>query len=298
MRNTLVYLLAAGVGLTSTQAWAQQYGTTTDDSAAGQATQQQAETPPATETIVAKPTGDGVAEAPANSTPQIAADAGWNADWALLFVINNVLVTSTILSEYRGLGIAGVYYLGPDAALRVGVEVSRDHNPPFVTKNTNEVAGQSVTTYNWSVGGNTSNGSVNASADYLMRMMRTAIAPYWGAGAQVSVSHSRLTYDDDVSIIDQITHVRNRSSSLSLSARGLLGAEWRFHPNFAIFAEYEALLSLMSYSSFANERRIESTSGGTRSVNKERSEGKSTAFLELNNFLTQGASFGLTVLFD
>lgn len=223
-------------------------------------------------------------------------DQGWNAPWALVFQFNNILVNGNFLDSFRGLGVAGALMLNEDFMIRGGATLSRTSSPPRTTETTIENGADVTKTYAYTSGA-TSSGSVTVRADAVYRLTRNKVAPYVGAGPYVSYSHSRQTSDDDVSVPDVVTSVRNRSNSLTFGLRGLVGAEWRIHPSFALFAEYAASLDVITYSDFDNRTVVRSTVTGVETASSTRTEQNTPSWLNLSTGIAQGASLGLMVLF-
>lgn len=223
-------------------------------------------------------------------------DQGWNSPWALVFTFNNILSTAPFLGDYRGLGVAGAFFFTEEFGIRGGVTLSRTHSPPQTTETTVETADNVVKTYAYTAG-QTSSGSVTARADAIMRLSRNKVAPYVGAGPYVTYTHTRQSSDDDVTVTDVVTSVRNRSNSLTFGLRGLVGAEWRIHPNFALFAEYAASLDVLQYTDIDNRTTVTNTLTGTESVTSTRAERNTPAWFNFNTSIVQGAALGLMVMF-
>ncbi|HSI05975.1 MAG: outer membrane beta-barrel protein [Myxococcota bacterium] len=223
-------------------------------------------------------------------------DQGWNTPWGLVFSFNNILQDGSFLSEYQGFGVAGAWMFSEEFMLRGGVSLSRGHNPPQTTETTLETAGSVVKTYDYDAG-QTSNFNVTTRVDALYRLTRNKVAPYVGAGAYVGYGHQRETSDDDVTVENVVTSVRNRSNQLNFGLRGIIGAEWRLHPNFAVFAEYNATLDVLTYSDFDNRTTVTSTLTGETTVTSTRQESNTPAWFNFNTALNQGASLGLLILF-
>lgn len=232
---------------------------------------------------------------------------GWNTEWAMLFSINNVLQNGAILSAPITGSIGGTYFLTDQTMVRAGINLSRQMTPTSVTKTVTTAGDQTVTTYvlnaptannpNWAGGPTTENDGIALRADYLLRMFKTPLSPYYGGGLSAGLIYQRLKYVDDVSTVDARTEVDNQRYNWDITARGIIGAEWRFHPNFAIYAEYGITLSLIQ--GFTNNQRItsESTAGGVTSTSQTTVAQQSVSFLQLNTGLNQGANLGLIVFF-
>lgn len=235
--------------------------------------------------------------APSATPPELPTNEGWNSDWGMLFSLNNVLVQGSILSGFQGLGTAGSFFLSPDLSVRAGVSVSRAASPTQVTRTEVASAGEKVVTYGLGIPGSTSTLSTTVRADVLYRLRPSAIAPYVGGGLSVGYSRQRLAYTDDVSIPEQTITLNNTTTGLSVGARGTAGAEWRFHPNFAVFAEYELQVNVITWNDLDNETVVENRTGGTRTVTRTTQDRSVPVWFTGQNFLSQGGAAGLLVFF-
>ncbi len=228
----------------------------------------------------------------------LATNEGWNARWALLFSLNNVLVINQVVGSPVTGSVGATYFLSSDTAIRGGVALGRSHNPEQVTKIVNTTGDTSVTNYEvTNPSGFTSSHSVNLRADYLKRLMQTAVAPYVGVGASLGWNWQRQSYTDDKSVVDRRLSLDNNASAFTVGARGLLGAEWRVHPSFALYADYSLEVGLYSRNRLRNSTTTESTVGGTTSTQKVTSERDVNSFLNVSTGISQGASLGLQILF-
>lgn len=228
---------------------------------------------------------------------ELATNAGWNSDWAMLFSLNNVLVQGSILSNFQNLGTAATVYLSPTLALRGGVSLSRSSNPESVTRTEIVTAGEQVVSYTFSAPGTTSAFSTAVQADLIKRLSTGRVAPYVGGGVSLGLGQSRLGYTDNVSVADQTVTINNATTSLTVGARGIAGAEWRFHSNFAVFAEYQLSLSVFTWSQLDNETVVENTTGGVRTATKTSQQRSVPTWLTGSAGLNQGGTLGLLVFF-
>ncbi|MBK8482080.1 MAG: outer membrane beta-barrel protein [Proteobacteria bacterium] len=236
-----------------------------------------------------------VAAPPAPRVPPLPLDQGWNSNWGFLLSLNNIFQNGSFLTTYGGMGAAGYYAFKPDLMLRLGVTLWRNSSPLFIQEQTRETAGEKLATY--TVGNGASGLGFNGRGDLLWRLSPKAVAPYLGAGLFLDSTHSRQTRDDEVSVVDQITRFRSRDTIIALGARGMGGAEWRLHPNFALFAEYELSVSFLTWTSSSSSTTVENSEGGVRTVTRTASNSARTSWLTWGNTLAQGASLGLIVLF-
>ena len=78
---------------------------------------------------------------------------------------------------------------------------------------------------------------------------------------------------------------------------GILGAEWRLHPNFALYADYTLNVSLFTSNMLRNRTTVTSNFGGTPNTNETTTERTVNGFLSVSSGLSQGASLGLEIFF-
>lgn len=228
--------------------------------------------------------------------PARATNAGWNGDWALTFGLNNVLTQGSVLSNLGGLATSGARFLSPTMAVRAGLSLSRNADTETITRT--ELSNGSETTVSYSfVAPGTSTVSTTLGGDLLFRLREGAVAPFAGVGLTVGHSLFSRTYRDDISVPDQVTTLSNVTNSLSLGVRGILGAEWRFHESFAVFAEYQLGVTVLRWNDMVNETIVENTSGGARTAIRTQEEASKPVWLTYNNALAQGGVLGLLVFF-
>lgn len=226
-----------------------------------------------------------------------ARDDGWNRPYGLLFNLNNIFQVDEILEGYRGLGFGGQFNLDPTSAVRVGLSLTRFSDPVEVVKTTTTVGDEEIVTYELSgTGGPTSEYSVAVSADYLMRFGTDYLAPYAGAGVFVVWSRDATQYTDDVTVPDQIRTVDEAEQNLGFGFIGTLGAEWRLHERFSIYAEYALGVEAVGWHSAHGTETIESTVAGSATA-QTKIERSSTRYLNYDLDLFQGASLGLIAHF-
>ena len=228
--------------------------------------------------------------------PSDRTDQGWNRDWSLNFSLNNVFTSGSILSNLQGYA-SGDYYLSEESAVRVGIALQRSNTPVTIAKTTVINGNDQVSTYSLAIPGTTDSYSVAARGEYLKRLGQGAIAPYFGGGLMVGWTWNRLSFTDDITVVDQRTQYNNSTAFFDVGATGLLGAEWRLHPQFAFFAEYGLSLSLFRWASSRNETTVENTVGGVPTTVQVITESVQRSFLNLSAGLNQGGSLGLRVMF-
>lgn len=223
---------------------------------------------------------------------------GWNSDWALLFAVNNFIGGNAgFLSAPVTGSIAGEYFLSDVTAIRAGVTLTRQMAVPQITKNVTTTGGTSVTTYTFNQPGFTEFDAATLRAEYLMRLTKSALSPYLGAGAQFTGSYTRNNYVDEVTNVGQRTELDNHTWALDFTVRGTIGAEWRFNPNFALYADYNVNLSLFNSQMINFRTTVEDTVGGVTSTTQTTNQRTVNTFLQLNTGLSQGASLGLEIFF-
>lgn len=223
--------------------------------------------------------------------------AGWNSDWAMLFSLNNIFTQGNVLGGFKGLGTAGTFFLSPKDAIRTGVTLSRTSNPPVVTRTESMNGNEKVVTYTTTSPAATSVFDARVRGDFIRRFARGRISPYAGGGLNLGYNLSSLDYTDDASVVDQRTVFDHSTTRFSVGVQGVAGAEWRFHPNFALFAEYELSVSVFSWDVVDKVTTVENTRGGARSVASTREERSAPVWFTGSNSLGQGGTLGLLVFF-
>ncbi len=235
---------------------------------------------------------------PATESKPLALDQGWNKTWALQASLSNIFVQGNILSSPISGSVGGQYALSPDLAVRGGVTLSRDVQPAQVTRVVQTTGTDSITTYQVAnPPGYTERDVVSLRGDLLKRLMKTPVAPYVGAGLQIGWSWTRQNYTDDKSVVDQRIELDNNTSSFNVTARGTLGAEWRVHENFGLFAEYALNVGIFNKDRLRNRTTIENTTGGTTSTSQTEQERDVDTWFNLSTGLAQGANLGLNIFF-
>jgi opacity protein-like surface antigen len=241
-------------------------------------------------------------------------DAGWNSPWALHFQLHNIFQNSVILSGFDNLNlsdlgffgsgsqpsvamIGGSYHLNPTMGVRAGVGLRRSSDPELIEKTTTVNGPNQEITYDYAQGTETDN-SVNLRADVLMRLSEHIVAPYVGGGLFYEFQRRKFTAKDEVSTVNEISHANSTRTQHSLGVRGLLGAEWRIHSNFAFYAEYALAISLMQIQRAKDVDTVERTVNGNRTTSQTTFESDRTRALNWETGLVQGASFGLAVHFE
>lgn len=252
------------------------------------ATSATAQTAPASTTAPATP----------KAQPSLSTDEGWNSDWALLFSLNNILTSGSILGSSGTGSISASYFLADDVAVRAGVSLSRQHNPNQLTKVVTLTGTDSVPTYSLSnPSGFTEFHGVNVRGDYLKRLSTRSIAPYLGGGVSVGWNWTRNHLLDDVSVVDQRLEIDNHTDNFNVNGHGILGAEWRLHSNFAVYAEYGVTVNLYQLSQLNNRTTVENSVGGTPTTTQNTTQRTTHSFLQLSTGLSQGGTLGLQVFF-
>jgi hypothetical protein len=247
------------------------------------------------------PAGTVAAEAPPRPPAEVTAtrqDLGWDARWALLFGLNNVLVVPGILGDANSPvgGVAGAaLFLAPDLALRAGLRVSRGTQTGVVQEQVTEIGEERIVSLTHSRPSPTATGQVALSADVLHRLSERAVAPYLGGGLYAAWARSETKWRDEVTSPDIVTSADDASNVYSVGAQGLVGAEWRVHPSFSFFAEYGLRLNVFSRVEQRERRIDENPADGGRVAQSTRSN--RNEWLNLSSGLLWGGQLGLLVHF-
>ncbi len=222
-----------------------------------------------------------------------AGDGAWKSPYGLIFTLQNVFTSNTIIGDYGG-GIGLQKNLSPQRAVRLSVNLTRTSDSGYETETTNLATGQVTKTYT-PPAGYTSVYDADVGAMYVMRLTSAKIAPYLGFGGGVSYLQQARQYEDGVSSTVTTTKVDNMHRELSLVGSGTLGLEWRVHSSIALFAEYGLGLNLVTWASTKNETRY--TTNATGTVSGTKSEGSTTRFLNWDTGLNQAGQLGLVAFF-
>ncbi len=241
--------------------------------------------------------GDELAAAPAaEATVAAPADQGWADTWALLFDLS---LYNSLLGGFEGVGVGGQYYLGPNMAVRMTLGYAYRDNPRAVVERVDETAGSRVVTYALDPG--TSDASVSSShnltvnADFLYRLTLSNVAPYAGGGLWARALRQNDNFEDDASVVNQVTKREYYYRDTAYGLRGLIGAEWRLHQSFALFAEYELGMTLARQRSSLTDTVTEVTIDGVRTVRHV--SAKSSRKSGFDTDLHSGGNVGVAVNF-
>jgi len=252
-----------------------------------------------------------------NDGSALVPNAGWNGSWALLFQLNNPFQNADFIQgfgpTYGPTGLAGgaaahgglgfMYMVSQEMAARVGLFAGRATNPVAITKTVSETSGSSVETYSTdaashSAGNPTSASAFSLRADMLYRLTQAAVAPYLGGGLYYDWVQGAVAYKDDVTDITQVVDVNYRSRTQNIGVRGLLGAEWRLHSNFAIFAEYALSVNVLHHASVHNESTTTLTAvDGTTSARHTLVTSGTPGYFGYASALTNAFQLGLAIHF-
>lgn len=222
---------------------------------------------------------------------------GWNLPWALLFSVNHLFGDGGFLSTFEG-GVAGQYSLRSNLAVRGTLNFSRFHNPQQVEQVTVDNGNEQVVEFEQlSTPDPTSSTSLALGGDVLYRFLQGAVSPYAGGGMDLSWQGQQTNTRDEASVDNQVTIQDNTDNRVGLGLRGILGVGWRFHPNFALFAEYSMRVGLVNHRSYRNETVVQNSSGGDTSSTREVRESSYTRWGDFNTALGHGADLGLAIYF-
>src|SRR5262249_7255576 len=150
-------------------------------------------------------------------------------DTALLFDLNNVFTSGGVLGGWQGFGFGAQKKLRNGRIARLAVELSRVTDPVDIVKTTRTNGTMEVTSYDIQIPGSgwSAQHSVAVVLDMIKPLTDKKVAPYIGVGAVARYTDLRLSYDDEVTVVDQTTAVRNSSTSGSLGLRGIAGVSWK-----------------------------------------------------------------------
>ena len=248
--------------------------------------------PPPTDVPAPPEPAKPVAPAPAPA-PATAASYGWDTPYALLFSLNNVLQVDSVVSEFQGLGIAGMKHLSPTRAWRAGIRLQRATTPQAVTQTVVKMGADTITTYQVEPGQST--WDVLVAIDYLARFTEKKISPYVGAGVFAGYTRAARNLADDLSVTDQLHEIDERDIQILGGVRGVFGIGWRIHESFSLFAEYALTVPLIQRRDFSSTETITDTANDA--AQQMTVSTKTNTFLNFDVGLIQGASFGLAVMF-
>ncbi|MCK5688711.1 hypothetical protein KAI87_05535 [Myxococcota bacterium] len=240
-----------------------------------------------------------VVESGADVTPAEAPAASGDAltkDMALIFALNNVFTSGAILSAYHGMGIGLEKSLSSDLSVRTGFDFRRTSNPSSVDKATTTTGGDTVTSYTFNTGG-LDELDLEFDLMAIKKLSEGDISPYVGGGLRFGWYHDAFNYTDDLSQLDRVTTVDNSRNDLFINLEGVMGATWRVHENFSIFAEYGLSLSMLQWTGYSNSETIQDSTGGVATTSRTTNEGDKSELFQMNMGLYQGGSFGLLAHF-
>lgn len=235
------------------------------------------------------------APAPA-AAPAVPLDQGWVDTWAMLFDLS---LSDSLVGGFEGVGLGGQYYLAPDMAVRLTLGFWHSSDPRAVVEHVDETAGSRVVTYSLYPDASASNTSsatdLVLNADFLYRLTLKSVAPYAGGGLWASMSRSNDDFEDDASVVNQVTTQDGYYRTTALGVRGLIGAEWRLHPSFSLFAEYELSVTVGRQLSWKSDTVTEITIDGERTVHHQSTQAKTKSSFDTS--LESGGRAGVAVHF-
>lgn len=243
-----------------------------------------------------------------------AGEGGWDTKYGILFTVPNLFggnasaatgsgtaiavgsANSAVINDFDGL-VGFQYNLGPQTGIRIGVNLLRASCGRIeTTSNTNvttklvctDVAGPTIDPA--ATAGYNSHMGAKLAADYMMRMSTAAVAPYAGFGASIGFDRWALTGTDEASNSTIKTEYKNRAYGFGLGVDARLGLEWRIHKVVALFAEYQADLTLINRTSGKVDER-------TTGIPAYTSESKQLSGLNLTTGLAHQGKLGLVAFF-
>ncbi len=213
-------------------------------------------------------------------------DAGWDTKYGVLFTLPNPFGGASgtnVISDYDA-KVGFQYNLGATTALRLGVNLSRQAWSREVTTSTTNVETKTVHDP-WS-----SMYLVNLSGEYMLRLSQAAVAPYAGVGAFIDFGLNRKNGTDENDLTPATTEYNNSQTTIGFGLVGKLGLEWRIHKVIALFAEYQAELTLIERSS---NKTDEVTTGSPR----VESSGSQNRLLNVSTGLANAGKLGIIAFF-
>jgi hypothetical protein len=230
-----------------------------------------------------------------------AQEAGWDTKMGAVFGIG---VDGDPMADYNG-KVGLQYNLGPQAALRLGLNLSRescgDAETKIGTVTVTSVCGggdqrgtgtmappgfldaRTGFVYNSGIG-------LNLSAEYLMRASTAAVSPYFGAGAYIDFQTASLKGEDKTDVAgDTIYEYNNKETVFGLGLLGKAGVEWRINKVIALFAEYQLNINLIESAKINYEETDDTT------VSKSETTVKN--IFNLGTGIANGGLVGITAFF-
>jgi hypothetical protein len=205
-----------------------------------------------------------------------AQEAGWDTKYGILFGLG---VAPDVLRGYSG-KLGAQYNMTPTTGLRLAANIFRGSSG-ILDVNDNGVKSKVVPPV-------TSAYDVNLAAQYVIRMSTAAVAPYGGVGA--FIDFSQWSRSGDAENAGVVTTYDTTARSFDLGAMATAGLEWRINAVVALFAEYQANLTL--YGSYSLD---ESTKVGAAAPVKYSES--SNNFLGLTTGIGQAGRVGLVAFF-
>jgi hypothetical protein len=236
---------------------------------------------------------------PARVTAEVEPAEASDGQMALLFNLNNIFTSGAVLGGWQGFGIGLQRDLGGNAALRIGLDAFRVHDPVRIVKTTRVNGPMEVVGYELQLPGSgfTQQHGLSLALDYLKLMSAHKLAPYAGGGVFAFVVDRRLSYTDDLTVTDQETDVSRSATSLGLGVRGIFGARWRVSQTFSLFAEYGVIVQAFSRNSSSDRTTLTSTVTGMPASETVVRESTSTSWFDLDVGLIQGGALGVIANF-
>lgn len=221
--------------------------------------------------------------------------SGWSQPFALLFNLNNPFTNGGWMRGYGGFGAGAQLHLGAQNAIRLGLGLSRSADSPTVTEVRTVDGDTENTQTRFAAPAFTGNHSVALELTYLRRLTLQQLSPYVGGGLWANWTGSQLSYQDAVSVDNQVTTVDGSTSTLAAGVVGVAGAEWRFHRYFSLFAEYRLQIGAFSWERGRQHRVVENEGADDTEYHAEYDK---ASWFTFNVGPAHTASLGLIVHFD
>lgn len=237
---------------------------------------------------------------PPRRAPDPALAEGWPEGLGFLVSLPNPIEGQGWLTGYRGLGLGLFQGLGPTLGLRFGADVSRTADPYFLTTVDQEADDGTITTgvlFENRYGGPTSTFGLDLDIDAVTRLSTAAVAPYVGGGLNLGFRDATVRYVDTFTTSDVTVDVDKHARETRLGLRGLVGAEWRIHRSFALFAEYGLGVNVVSLRTGSGYEKTTNGAGDDDITTTQRFASRQAVLFDLGAGLQQGASLGVLVVF-
>lgn len=214
-----------------------------------------------------------------------AQEAGWDTKAGVLFTLPNVFDghipgDTSLINDINGM-VGGQYNMSPTTGLRLTANLARSSHGILETTvgvNTSKTVPAITSSY-----------TVDLQAQYMLRMTTASVSPYVGAGVGLSFVQDNQSGEDSTNGVVSTKYDSMLRRDWGLGLLATAGVEWRIHKSFALFAEYEADLSLFT----AHDVDTKVTVGATTTETKV----KQAQYFNLDMGIGQGGKLGFIAFF-